>query len=187
MTDSYYFCGLKTIPLLSEKIWHNNRQISSVSSDSPQHRIERLRDEEEERVRTRLQEVGMMWEDVDLERSMFWGARTDDNLTGFVRLELDLPHALLGSLYVEPEYREQGLGRRFVRYIETEAVDRDVERLFLFSTEAGEFFRDLSYDEVAVDETVDAVAEVPQVEWYRDHPDLLQKEVTFVKELASKR
>lgn len=158
-----------------------------MSWDSSQHDIERLRNQEVEHVRTRLQEVGMMWEDVDLERSMFWGVRSGDDLTGFVRLELDLPHALLGSLYVEPEYREQGLGRRLVRYIETEAVDRDVERLFLFSTEAGEFFQELSYDEVAVDETVDAVAKAPQVEWYRDHPDLLQKEVTFVKELTPQR
>ncbi|WP_423746536.1 GNAT family N-acetyltransferase [Haladaptatus sp. SPP-AMP-3] len=129
----------------------------------------------------------MMWEDVDLERSMFWGARRGDDITGVVRLELDLPHALLGSLYVELEYREQGLGRRLVRYIETEAMDRDVERLFLFSTEAGGFFQELSYDEVAVDETVDAVPEVPQVEWYRNHPNLLQQEVTFVKEFATQR
>lgn len=156
-----------------------------MSPDSSSYHIQRLQSDEAEQVRDRLQVVGMMWEDIDLERSKFWAARYQGDLVGFARLESDAPHALLGSLYVEPSHREEGVGRRLVQVIETEAGQRNIEQLFLFSTDAGGFFQGLGYEEIAVAETVEKVKNTPQAEWYHDHPDLLQKEITFVKELGA--
>lgn len=134
-------------------------------------------------VRFRLKVVGMMWQDVNPVRSMFWVAEDGRDIIGFARLEFGLQGALLGSLYVEPEYRSSGLGRAIVKRLETEAYKRGRQQLHVFSTEKGEFFKSLGFEEVPVKHTVSLIGDTPQVEWYLRHPDLLANEVTYTKML----
>ncbi len=149
-------------------------------------RIERLDTQDIPRVRARLQsleEVEMNSEDIDPDRPMFWGIENGNTLRAFVRLEVDGQNGLMASLFVEPDNRGMGVGQRLVRHVEEKARDHGVDRLFLFSTDAGAFYEALGYYEIPVKETIEAVRNTPQVEWYRDHPALLAKEITFVKAL----
>lgn len=151
-----------------------------------------IRDEmagETARIRDRLAAVGMVHEDIDPDRSRFWvaertGSEPDaDSIVGTVRLELDAPNALLGSLYVAPDHRDHGLGGALITRIEREARSREITTLYLFSTDAGAYFEARGYEETPVEETVAAVSNTPQAEYYRARPELLANEVTFRKPL----
>lgn len=152
-------------------------------TDNNTYTIRNEKDGETIRIRNRLAAVGMLCEDIDPDRSQFWVAeRTEtdtESLVGTVRLELDTPNALLGSLYVAPEHRGNGLGSRLIECIEQEARSRGATSLYLFSTGAGAYFRARGYEEVPVEETITAVSNTPQVEYYRNRPELLTEEVTF--------
>lgn len=148
-------------------------------------KIRRATDSEVTQVRDRLSAVGMVYEDIDPVRSLFWVAERNDSMAGIVRLELDSPGALLGSLYVEPEHRGNGLGEALIEYIEQEARSRGATHIYLFSTGAGDYFRMLGYKEIPVEKTVSDIPNTPQVEYYRDRPDLLADEVTFQKSLTN--
>jgi N-acetylglutamate synthase-like GNAT family acetyltransferase len=138
---------------------------------------------EAEYVVERLKAVDMMWEDVDPARSFFHVALSENAIIGFVRFEPCAKGALLGSLYVEPEYRKARLGQALVEYIENETRRQAISQIFLFSTEAGGFFQRLGYVEVPVADTVQAIPDAPQVKWYVARPDLLAEEITFAKTL----
>jgi N-acetylglutamate synthase-like GNAT family acetyltransferase len=103
---------------------------------------------------------------------------------GFVRLEQDGPNALLGSLYVEQEYRRTGLAGDLVRAAEAEARQSGATRLFLFSIATAEYFRTLGYQETDVAAAVEALGHTPQVEWYAAHPEALAKETALGKLLV---
>lgn len=132
-------------------------------------------------VRFRLKVVGMIWQDVNPVRSNFWVAEDGGEVVGFARLEFGVSGALMGSLYVEPDYRNGGLGQMLVQRLEMEAARRGRKQLYLFSTDAGNFFTRLGYVKVPVSQTIEAIGDTPQVEWYLRQPDLLAKEVTYTK------
>lgn len=140
-------------------------------------------DAEARYVVERLKAVDMMWEDVDPTHSFFHVALSENAVIGFVRFEPCAKGALLGSLYVEPEYRKAGLGQSLVEYIENETRQQVIPQVFLFSTEAGGFFQRLGYVEVSVADTVQIIPDAPQVKWYVARPDLLAEEITFAKTL----
>jgi N-acetylglutamate synthase-like GNAT family acetyltransferase len=131
----------------------------------------------------RLKVVGLMWEDVDINRSTFLLAPADSGINGFVGVELAGTSALLRSLYVEPARRRRSLGATLVNEAESFARGRGATRMFLFSTGAGDFFRRLGYTKIPVSSTVAALRTAPQVEWYTTHPEELAAEVTFVRTL----
>ena len=101
-----------------------------------------------------------------------------------VGLEIDGSNALLRSLYTEPLHRGRGIGRELVGAAEAEATALGADSVYLFSTDAGAYFRALGYVEIPVPEAVAALRTAPQVAWYRAHPELLAGEVTFRKTLA---
>lgn len=134
-------------------------------------------------IRFRLKVVGMMWQDIHRVRSDFWVAEDGGEVVGFARLEWGAEGALLGSLYVEPEYRNGGLGRVLVQRLEAEVYKRGRKQMMLFSTDAGEFFTRLGYVETPVTQTVEMMSDTPQVGWYLRHPDLLAEEISYSKML----
>jgi N-acetylglutamate synthase-like GNAT family acetyltransferase len=142
------------------------------------------RSDEVERIRALQRAGGRMWEDICLERSLFFVCRAGEELCAWVGLELEAPSALLRSLFTVPEQRKLGLGRRLVRHAEAVAAGRGARAMYLFSTGAGAFFMSQGYSEVPVHETVAALPHTPQVEWYLERPALLAREVSYRRELA---
>lgn len=136
-----------------------------------------------EEIRDRQRRGERMWEDIDLDRSRFFVHRADSKLIAWVGIEFDAPNALLRSLFTDPAYRNQGIGRQLVRGAENEAARWGIRAVYLFSTGAGAFFASLGYSELPVAAAVAAVRNTPQVQWYLDHPSLLAAEVTYVRRL----
>jgi N-acetylglutamate synthase-like GNAT family acetyltransferase len=134
-------------------------------------------------IRDQLRRDGRMWEDVDLDRSLFFVCRDAGRRVGWVGLEVDGAGALLRSLYTDPAWRKRGIGRGLVKRAEREAVRRGARVMVLFSTDAGDYFRRLGYEEIPVPEAVATVPHTPQVLWYLDRPHLLDVEVTYRKVL----
>jgi len=132
-------------------------------------------------IRDQLRRDGRMWEDVDLDRSQFLVCRDAGRRVGWVGLEIDGRGALLRSLYTDPAWRKRGIGRRLVEAAEREAARRGARVMVLFSTEAGDYFRRLGYEEIPVQDAVATVHSTPQVLWYLPRPHLLAVEVTYRK------
>lgn len=89
---------------------------------------------------------------------------------------------LLRSLAVLHEFRGQGIGAELMRRI-TEIAAMSATKMYLFSTEAGDYYRSLGYLQVSVDEAVVAVGQTPQVRKY-EQLGWLPTEVAWKKKLA---
>ena len=93
-----------------------------------------------------LGECGLPVSDISLSQSpLFFGTRSDSNLSAVVGLELFGSVALLRSLAVAPDYRSRGLACELVAYAERFADSHGVESLFLLTTTAATFFAQLGY------------------------------------------
>lgn len=75
----------------------------------------------------------------------FFGIRGVDGLTGLVGIERYGSIGLLRSLAVIPEQRSHGLGQRLVDYAEQYAASQGINRLFLLTTTAADFFTGRGY------------------------------------------
>jgi len=75
----------------------------------------------------------------------FFGIRSGLSLLGIVGLERFGQVGLLRSLAVIPDARGRTLGRRLVEFAERYAATHGVEKLFLLTTTAGDFFRKIGY------------------------------------------
>ncbi|MBT2333208.1 GNAT family N-acetyltransferase [Variovorax paradoxus] len=71
--------------------------------------------------------------------------RSGDGLVGCVGLERAGNAGLLRSLAVAPESRGTGLGEALLRAIESRAVTEGIQRLFLLTTTAPDFFAARGY------------------------------------------
>lgn len=69
----------------------------------------------------------------------------NDTVIGTVALEYGGSDALLRSLSVEANYRNKGIARRLVAFIETEARLQGVKNIYLLTTTAVDFFVKMSY------------------------------------------
>lgn len=147
-------------------------------------RIRQATPDEISQVIERLRAVGMMWEDVSAPRTAFLVGTDRRDIVGFVRFEQDGTNALIGSLYVEPEYRSTGLAKSLVLAAETAAWQAGVTQLILFSISTGDYFRSLGYEDIAVESAIEAVRRTPQAEWYAAHPEELAREMAFSKHLG---
>lgn len=87
----------------------------------------------------------------------FLVARAAGRLVGVVGLELYGASALLRSLAVAPEWQGRGLGTTLARRALEAARARGVERVFLLTTTAADFFRRLGFRPVGREEVDPAV------------------------------
>jgi len=93
-----------------------------------------------------LGECGLPVSDISLSQPpLFFGTRSDSNLSAIIGLEIFGSVALLRSLAVAPAYRGRGLARELVVYAEHFAGSHGVEFLFLLTTTATGFFARLGY------------------------------------------
>jgi amino-acid N-acetyltransferase len=78
-------------------------------------------------------------------------------LEGVVGLEIEGGDALLRSLTVAPAHRGTGLGRQLVAAAERDAVAHGVQRIYLLTTTAADFFERLGYRRLPREEAPAAI------------------------------
>jgi C_GCAxxG_C_C family probable redox protein len=82
---------------------------------------------------------------VPSESLLFFGCRSNSELVGVVGLEVYGSVALLRSLAVSPQYRNNCLGKALVAHAEAHAASLGVQSLFLLTTTAEAYFSKLGY------------------------------------------
>lgn len=111
--------------------------------------------------------AGLSRADLLASGSTYWLAECDGAVVGVAGVEWGTTDALLRSVAVHDDWRNQGCGRRLVSEALNEARRRGCRAVYLFSTGATDYWRRLGFREVAVDEAVAAVPDAPQVAEYR--------------------
>lgn len=92
----------------------------------------------------------------------FFGFRVAGSVVAVVGLEQFESVGLLRSLAVSPGHRGRGLARELVRFVESFALSRGVESLFLLTTTAEAFFVALGYGPASRQEAPHAIQATPQ-------------------------
>jgi GNAT superfamily N-acetyltransferase len=104
---------------------------------------------------------------------------------GVIGVEPKIDAALIRSLYVDESMRRRGIGAALVAAARKAAHTRGARHLYLFSTEAGEFFQRHGFAVVPVADVVAVLRDVPQVEFYRARPDELAREVAYHLDISA--
>lgn len=130
-------------------------------------------------VRAMLERAAMPSDGIDAPSSCYLLAYIGDEPVGVVGIEPRLDAALIRSLYVVEAMRSRGIGAKLVAAARKAAHTRGARHLYLFSAEAGEFFRRLGFEQTPVAETVKAIRGAPQVEYYRVRPNDLAREMSW--------
>lgn len=91
-----------------------------------------------------------------------FGVRLKGKIIGLVGIEVYETVGLLRSLAVDPEFRHSGYARALVIHAETWAAQHQVEKLYLLTTTAADFFAHLGYKEVSRVEAPKAIAQTTQ-------------------------
>jgi N-acetylglutamate synthase-like GNAT family acetyltransferase len=98
----------------------------------------------------------------------YWLAEINNHATGCIGLEWGADAALLRSAAVLPEHRKHGLGTQLLNVALTGARENSKLFVYLFSTDAGEYWTRQGFREVSVPELVEALPDAAQVHHYRD-------------------
>ncbi len=96
-------------------------------------------------VRALLEAARLPVADLATARPEFFGLRDDAGLVGVIGLERHGRAALLRSLAVRDDQRGRGLGTTLVRELEARVPGLGVTELWLLTTTAEPFFRQLGY------------------------------------------
>jgi N-acetylglutamate synthase-like GNAT family acetyltransferase len=98
----------------------------------------------------------------------YWIAEKSNQTVGCIGLEWGARAALLRSAAVMPEHRKHGLGTQLLNTALNGAREERKSFVYLFSTDAGEYWTRQGFCEVPVPELVEALPDAPQVHHYRD-------------------
>lgn len=110
-----------------------------------------------------LRSVELPHEDLTPARlNHFLVAREEDRLSGVVGLEPTPDGALLRSLAVAPDARQEGLGSRLVKAVEERVRDAGLRRLYLLTTTAADYFRARGYTEIERDTLPEPIQETDE-------------------------
>ncbi len=144
--------------------------------------IEQTRDLEI--VRAMLSAAGMIIEGLQWPPACYLAAYFGTEPVGVIGVEPSLDAALIRSLYVADAMRGRGIGAELVTAARRAAHTRGARSLYLFSTDAGAFFKRLGFVEVPVAQLVAALGAVPQVKYYQARPDELAREVAWYLDIS---
>ncbi len=109
-------------------------------------------------VRRLLNDSGLPTEDIiDNDTARFFIFETAGEVVALVGLERHTPHALLRSLFVKPSHRDRGLATQLVTHIRELARDEGHVQLYLLTTTAPDFFRQLGFHTVSRSQTPSAI------------------------------
>ena len=92
--------------------------------------------------------------------------------------------ALIRSVYVVDVMRGRGIGAELLAAARKAAHTRGARSLYLFSTDAGDYFKRFGFVEVPVAQLVSALSGTPQVEYYKARPDELAREVAWYLDIS---
>src|SRR5690242_11980894 len=92
------------------------------------------------RVREILASAGMMTEGIEWPAACYILAYNGDDAIGVIGVEAKIDAALIRSLYVEAPMRKRGIGAALLAAARKAAHTRGARHLYLFSTDAGNFF-----------------------------------------------
>ena len=109
-----------------------------------------------------LQSAGLPTSDLSSAQQLQLWVLQSDSLQGVIALEHFGTEALLRSLAVAPECRQQGLGHQLVARLEHDAQAAGIKQLILLTETAQAFFRTLDYqviDRQSVSEALKQSAE----------------------------
>ena len=110
-----------------------------------------------------LSRCGLHTGSVTPQGSTYWIADLDGVPGGCIGLEHGQGVSLIRSTAVVPQARSQGLGRALVNSALTQATLRGDHAVYLFSEEAGDYWRRFGFGPVPPGEIVGALPEAPQV------------------------
>ncbi|WP_034386696.1 GNAT family N-acetyltransferase [Deinococcus sp. YIM 77859] len=110
-----------------------------------------------------LTRCGLHTSSVTPEMSTYWIAELDGVPGGCIGLEHGAGASLIRSAAVVPDARGQGLGRALVESALTYATLRGDRTVYLFSQEAGSYWRRFGFAPVSAEEIAAALPDVPQV------------------------
>lgn len=113
-------------------------------------------------VRALLEAARLPVADLAAVRPEFFGVRDDAGLAGVIGLERHGRAALLRSLAVRDDQRGRGLGTTLVRELEARAPGLGITEIWLLTTTAEPFFRQLGYVPAARDAAPAAVRETAE-------------------------
>jgi N-acetylglutamate synthase-like GNAT family acetyltransferase len=131
------------------------------------------------KVRAMLSEAAMSLEGIEWPAGCYLLAFFGDAPVGVIGIEPKIDAALIRSLYVTPAMRRRGIGASLLAAARKAAHTRGARHLYLFSTDAGEFFIHYGFKQTAVEDVMKALRGAPQVECYRVRPFDLARETAF--------
>lgn len=144
--------------------------------------IEQTRDLE--LVRRILTGTGMIAEGLEWPPACYLVAYFGSDPVGVVGIEPSLDAALIRSVYVIDAMRGRGIGAELVAAARKAAHTRGARSLYLFSTDAGGFFKRFGFVEVPVAQLVAALSTAPEVKYYVARPDELAREVAWYLDIS---
>jgi N-acetylglutamate synthase-like GNAT family acetyltransferase len=145
--------------------------------------IEQTRDIE--LVRAMLARGGLTTDGIEWPAACYLLAYFGDDAVGVIGVEPKVDAALLRSLYVDESMRGRGIGATLFAAARKAAHTRGARHLYLFSTDAGEFFERHGFTIVPVADVLAALPGVPQVEHYRARPEELAREVAYHLDISA--
>lgn len=113
-------------------------------------------------VEARLERADLPTADLRDEETRLYLVECDGERVGVGGLEIYGSNGLVRSVAVDPDHRGEGYGTAIVRALESEAREAGVERCYLLTTTAAEFFAGLGYEEVDRAAAPDAIRETAE-------------------------
>jgi GNAT superfamily N-acetyltransferase len=135
-------------------------------------------------VREMLSRAGMITDGIEWPAACYLLAYFGVQPAGVIGVEPKIDAALIRSLYVVESMRKRGIGSALVAAARKAAHTRGARHLYLFSTEAGDFFAALGFQPASISDLTRALPGIPQVEYYRARPDELAREIAYQLDIS---
>jgi len=146
--------------------------------------VEQATHEDRGAMVTVLESCGLSSAGILAPGTLYWVCRGESGLLGICGIELGAGCALLRSVCVIESERGKSIAERLVRQALREATRLDLQQVYLFSKDTGEYFERLGWREVPVAEVAARMPEAPQVRRYHEigwYPD----ERAFARSVAA--
>ena len=137
-------------------------------------RVERATDGDRDAMATVLAACGLSSFGILHPGTLYWVCRAGNALAGICGLEVGDGCALLRSVCVVESERGKGIAERLVRCALEEATQLDLQHVYLFSKDTGDYFERLGWRPVPVPEVAARLPQAPQVRRYEEigwYPD----------------
>jgi len=104
-----------------------------------------------------LKECDLPYNDIEPDAKHFFICKKDDEVIGCIGLELYGEDALLRSLAVKEQFRNEGHAKRLVETLHAYAASLGVKHLYLFTTTANKYFQKQGYSSISRENLPEAI------------------------------